>query len=54
MLRPNTEFHWNASEAVEELRATRDISQGEELTDCYLDLTVQVVLQKGGRLKTAT
>ena len=41
-LRPNTEFHWNSEEGVEELRAARDIRQGEELTDSYLDLTVQV------------
>lgn len=26
---------------VEELRATRGIARGEELTDCYLDLTTE-------------
>jgi hypothetical protein len=27
---------------VEELRASRDIKEGEELTDAYLDLTAEV------------
>ena len=38
---PNTEFHWNSEKGVEELRAGRKIAAGEELTDCYLDLTVE-------------
>ena len=38
---PNTEFYWNTVTKVEELRATRDIARGEELTDCYLDLVSQ-------------
>lgn len=38
---PNTEFHWNNEKGVEELRAGRKIAVGEELTDCYLDLTVE-------------
>ncbi len=40
--RPNTEFHWNSEKKVEELRASRDIQEGEELTDAYLDLTAEV------------
>jgi hypothetical protein len=43
--RPNTEFHWNSEKKVEELRASSDIQEGEELTDAYLDLTAEV----GGR-----
>ena len=38
--RPNTEFHWDAAAGAEQLRAVRDIRRGEELTDCYLDLTL--------------
>jgi hypothetical protein len=38
---PNTEFHWNGEKGVEELRAARKILSGEEMTDCYLDLTVE-------------
>lgn len=38
---PNTEFHWNQEEGLEELRATADIKAGEELVDCYLDLTAE-------------
>ena len=37
--RPNTEFHWDAAAGREELRAARPVRAGEELTDCYLDLT---------------
>ena len=36
--RPNTEFHWSEERGVEEVRAAREIQEGEELTDCYLDL----------------
>ncbi|XP_023330710.1 SET domain-containing protein 5 isoform X2 [Eurytemora carolleeae] len=39
--RPNTEFHWNDELGCDELRAFRNISQGEELTNCYLDLTIK-------------
>ena len=39
--RPNTEFSWSESGGVEELRVSRAIAPGEELTDCYLDLTAQ-------------
>ncbi|XP_023330711.1 SET domain-containing protein 5 [Eurytemora carolleeae] len=39
--RPNSEFHWNPEQGYEELRASRCILEGEEITDCYLDLTAQ-------------
>jgi hypothetical protein len=38
---PITEFFWNTEENVEELRATRLILSGTELTDCYIDFPVQ-------------
>ena len=37
---PNTEFHWNSATYCEHLMSIRDIEAGEELTDCYLDLTL--------------
>ena len=37
---PNTEFHWDSGLSEEHLRATRDIREGEELLDCYLDLNL--------------
>ena len=37
---PNTEFHWESESQEEHLRAIRDIREGEELLDCYLDLTL--------------
>ena len=46
---PNTEFNWNAENKVEELRATRAISEGEELTKCYLDFTVKGSLTRKER-----
>ena len=47
--RPNTEFSWSQSRGLEELRVSRAISPGEELTDCYLDLTVQGRDTRAGR-----
>lgn len=46
---PNTEFYWNDEKNVEELRATRAILEGEELTDCYLDFTVKGSLTRSER-----
>ena len=37
---PNTEFHWDSELEEEHLRAIRDIKEGEELLDCYLDLNL--------------
>ena len=37
---PNTEFHWDSELREEHLRAIRDIREGEELLDCYLDLNL--------------
>ena len=37
---PNSEFHWDNERQEEELRAVRDIQAGEEILDCYLDLTL--------------
>ena len=48
---PNTEFHWNNEKKVEELRAARDIEAGEELTDCYLDLTLDGRITREERRK---
>ena len=42
--RPNTEFRWVEERGVEELRAATTIQEGEEITDCYLDLSL------GGRV----
>ena len=42
--RPNTEFHWSEEHGVEEVRAARGIEEGEELTDCYLDLRSSTAL----------
>ena len=54
---PNTEYHWDEASGSEHLRSIRDITvrkndklhsfvrlnlkKGEELTDCYLDLTLE-------------
>jgi len=39
--RPNCEFHWCQERGLQELRASRSIEEGEELTDCYLDLSLE-------------
>ena len=46
---PNTEFHWDEELGEEHLRATRDIREGEELLDCYLDLNLQGRLTRDQR-----
>ena len=48
-VRPNTEFHWSPEKRVEELRASRDIEEGEELTTAYLDLTAKVKKERQRR-----
>jgi len=49
--RPNCEFHWCQQRGVQELRANRCIEDGEELTDCYLDLSVEGRITRAERQK---
>merc|ERR1711971_552775 len=49
---PNTEFHWEAAQGAEHLRAIRDIREGEELLDCYLDLTLEGRVTRDERRRT--
>merc|ERR1719361_2975385 len=39
--RPNCEFHWCQERGLQELRASKPVEEGEELTDCYLDLSLE-------------
>lgn len=39
--RPNCEFHWCQELGLQELRASKPVEEGEELTDCYLDLSLE-------------